>query len=182
VHVVNRDKKASAAALRHARAALSPKTSGGIDRAFSRSVEFESAENPTDIQDLLAIPPARVVVVDDDEDMRRLVTTSLRLAGIEVIEARNGLQVLEYVLPILRDRTRALPDVIISDARMPGVNGISLLESLRGCGCFVPVIFMTAFGGEGFRDDAERLGAAGILEKPLEAGELARVVLKQLGR
>jgi CheY-like chemotaxis protein len=144
-------------------------------------VEFDVDEPATDVHQLPTLPAARVVVVDDDEDMRVLVATTLRHAGMEVIEARNGLQVLDYVMSLARSHA-AQPDLIVSDARMPGVNGLSLLESLRASGSSVPVVFMTAFGGEGFRENAERLGAAQILEKPLEAATLAAAVRKQLGR
>lgn len=144
-------------------------------------MEFDAQEPSTDVRPLATLPRARVVVVDDDEDMRVLVASTLRRAGMEVIEARNGLQVLDYVMSLVRNR-RAQPDLIVSDARMPGVNGLSLLESLRASGSSVPVVFMTAFGGEGFRENAERLGAAEILDKPLEADTLAAAVRKQLGR
>jgi len=85
------------------------------------------------------------------------------------------------VMRVFRERLPQ-PDLVVSDARMPGVNGISLLESLRGVGCSVPVVFMTAHGGEGFRENAERLGACDILEKPLDETKLAEVVRKRLGR
>jgi two-component system response regulator (stage 0 sporulation protein F) len=143
-------------------------------------VEFEATEPSTDIAHV-TLPVARVVVVDDDEDMRRLVAMTLRREGMEVIEARNGLQVLDYVMRVLEERAPQ-PDLIVSDARMPGVNGISLLECLRDAGCSVPVLFMTAYGGEGFRENAERLGASGIIEKPLDSDALAQIVRKQLGR
>ena len=143
-------------------------------------LEFETTEPSTDIAHV-TLPVARVVVVDDDEDMRRLVAMTLRRDGMEVIEASNGLQVLDYVMRVLEQRAPQ-PDLIVSDARMPGVNGISLLECLRDAGCSVPVLFMTAFGGESFRENAERLGASGIIEKPLDSDALAQIVRKQLGR
>ena len=153
--------------------------SGSIP-ASKPPVEFETSESPTDIAHT-TLPTARVIVVDDDDDMRALVAMTLRREGIEVIEARTGLQVLDYVMRVIRER-KPQPDLVVSDARMPGVNGISLLESLRGVGCSVPVVFMTAYGGEGFRENAERLGASYVLEKPLDSDALAEVVRKQLGR
>ena len=143
-------------------------------------MEFEGTESPTDIAHT-TLPNARVIVVDDDEDMRALVALTLRRDGIEVIEARNGLQVLDYVMRVIREHLPQ-PDLLVSDARMPGVNGLSLLESLRGVGCSVPVVFMTAHGGEGFRENAKRLGASYVLDKPLDSDALAEVVHKQLGR
>ncbi|HEX4512048.1 MAG TPA: response regulator [Polyangiaceae bacterium] len=143
-------------------------------------MEFEPAEPSTDVTNV-TLPAARVVVVDDDEDMRALVAMTLRREGMEVIEARNGLQVLDYVMRVIRERLPQ-PDLVVSDARMPGVNGISLLESLRGVGCSVPVVFMTAHGGKAFRENAARLGASDVLEKPLDSDALAEVVRKRLGR
>jgi DNA-binding NtrC family response regulator len=143
-------------------------------------VEFEASERPTDIAHI-SVPTARVIVVDDDEDMRALVTLILRREGFEVIEARNGLQALEHVMHVIREHLPQ-PDLVVSDARMPGVNGISLLESLRGVGCSVPVVFMTAHGGAAFRENAVRLGASDVLDKPLDGDALAEVVRKRLGR
>jgi CheY-like chemotaxis protein len=143
-------------------------------------VEYEGTESPTDVGHA-TLPVARIIVVDDDPDMRTLVAMTLRREGMEVTEARNGLQVLDYVMRAIREHLPQ-PDLVVSDARMPGVNGISLLESLRGVGCSIPVVFMTAYGGEGFRENAERLGACDILEKPLDSDALAEVVRKQLGR
>ena len=165
---------------RHARSPEILVSSRGSNPASQVFVEFEASETPTDIA-LMTLPTARVIVVDDDEDMRVLVAMILRREGMEVIEARNGLQALDYVMRVIRERLPQ-PDLVVSDARMPGVNGISLLESLRGVGCSVPVVFMTAHGGEGFRESAERLGASDILEKPLDSDALAEVVRKQLGR
>jgi CheY-like chemotaxis protein len=119
------------------------------------------------------------VVVDDDEDMRTIVASALRRMGLRVVEARHGLQVLDYVTRLMLDHARA-PDLIVSDALMPGVNGLSLLEELRGCGCDAPVIFMTALRGPDFRESAEKLGAADVLEKPFDDDVLRAAVLKHL--
>jgi CheY-like chemotaxis protein len=145
-------------------------------------VDFEVVEAATDVERVTLAPRPIVLVVDDDEDMRAMVAATLRRNEMDVIEARHGLQVLDYVTHSMLDRKNALPDVIVSDAQMPGVNGLSLLESLRGCGCEVPVVFMTAFAGPGFREKAARLGAAEVLEKPFDDEALCNVVLKQLGR
>ena len=120
------------------------------------------------------------VVVDDDEDMRALVAAVLRHMGLDVVEARHGLQVLDYVAHLMLGHACALPDLIVSDALMPGVNGLSLLEGLRGCGCDAPVIFMTAARTDAFRKSAERLGAAEVLEKPFDAEALRAAVLRHL--
>ncbi len=119
------------------------------------------------------------VVVDDDEDMRTIVASALRRMGLRVVEARHGLQVLDYVARLMLDHARG-PDLIVSDALMPGVNGLSLLEGLRGCGCDVPVIFMTAHRGPDFRESAAKLGAADVLEKPFDDDALRAAVFKHL--
>lgn len=156
--------------------------SRGLVRAYGVFVDFEGVETATDVELVTVVPRAQVIVVDDDEDMRAIVAATLRRSGMDVIEARHGLQVLDYVTRQMLDPNGSLPDVILSDAQMPGVNGLSLLESLRGCGCEVPVVFMTAFVGPEFREDAARLGASDVLEKPFDDTALCKVVLKQLGR
>jgi DNA-binding response OmpR family regulator len=63
-------------------------------------------------------------------------------------------------------------DLIISDIRMPGVNGLSVLEGLREFKGVPPIILITAFGDEQTHADAERLGAAAVINKPFEITEL----------
>ena len=112
-----------------------------------------------------ARPPARVLVVDDDEEMRSLLRRSLEFDGHHVTERDRGTDVLET----LREATF---DLIILDNKMPGLNGLDLLPILRREFPQVPVVLVTAFGGRQVASSALRLGAASYLEKPFRLGQL----------
>jgi DNA-binding NtrC family response regulator len=109
--------------------------------------------------------PLHVLVVDDDDEMRRLLRRSLEFEGHHVTELDRGTQVLKA----LRE---AAFDLIILDNRMPGLNGLELLPSLRREFPHVPVLLVTAFGGRQVASSALRQGAASYLEKPFRLGQL----------
>jgi two-component system response regulator FlrC len=110
-------------------------------------------------------PPLRVLVVDDDEEMRRLLRRSLEFDGHDVTERDRGTQVLKA----LRERVF---DLVILDNRMPGLDGLDLLPTLRRDFPDVPVLLVTAFGGRQVATSALRLGASSYLEKPFRLGQL----------
>ena len=110
-------------------------------------------------------PVARLLVVDDDDDMRALLRRTLESDGYEVTERDRGTHVLEA----LRDSPF---DLIVLDKEMPGLNGLDLLPLLRREFPQLPVVFVTAFGGRQIEASALRLGAASYLEKPFRLGQL----------
>ena len=112
-----------------------------------------------------ALPRIRVLVVDDDEEMRSLLRRSLEFDGHDVTERDRG----TYVLKTLRE---GVFDLVILDNRMPGLNGLELLPSLRREFPDLPVLLVTAFGGHQVAASALRLGAASYLEKPFRLGQL----------
>ncbi len=75
---------------------------------------------------MLAMTRPRVLVVDDDEDMRRLLSDLLHPAGCEVFVAENGQEALEHIT----GGTPAL-DLVVSDINMPGMSGLELLATIR---------------------------------------------------
>lgn len=68
------------------------------------------------------------------------------------------------------------PDVIVTDVRMPGVSGLSLVAGLRSCGCTMPVIIMSAYGDR-LRENAEHVGADAVFTKPFEIDDLRTAVM-----
>lgn len=119
---------------------------------------------------------SRVLVAEDDSEMRSLVVEALRKDGHTVIEAKDGGQ-LRFHLAELRDRGRTFAriDVIVSDIRMPVCNGLEVVEQLTADGVTIPSILMTAFGDDDTRRRAERVGAL-LLDKPLAVDELQAAV------
>jgi CheY-like chemotaxis protein len=123
---------------------------------------------------------SRVLLAEDDEDMRVLLSTALRREGYAVEEVEDGSALLDRIASGLLAGEQTLPDLIISDIRMPGWSGIDVLASLRQSDWAMPVILITAFGDAGTHDQARRLGAASLLDKPFDVEELldaARAIL-----
>ena len=119
--------------------------------------------------------PKRILVVDDDERVLLVFHDALMRMGcqFEVVTARNGRAAL--------GKARETPfDLIITDLRMPDVDGIALTEAIREMDAGVVVIWMTAFGCHTFRDEAARLGVYCCLDKPVEIGEIREAACQAL--
>lgn len=123
-------------------------------------------------------PPRRVLLAEDDAAMRALLACRLRRAGFEVIEASNGAEALQR----LAQRSAGTPgtamaiDVVVSDLRMPGCDGLKILASLQQSAACVPLILITAFGTMATHLEAERLGAYAIVDKPFDLDDLTALV------
>jgi DNA-binding response OmpR family regulator len=112
---------------------------------------------------LVAAEP--IVLVDDDPEMRAMLRDFLAGAGFRVAEAGDTEALLALV-------PQAAPAAIILDHELPGDWGLEVLPLLRQRHPDVPVILITAFGGPRLRATAERLGAAGYLDKPFRMARL----------
>jgi CheY-like chemotaxis protein len=113
------------------------------------------------------IPPTKVLVADDEPEMRKLLTQALREDGYEVIEAKDGLDLLGKIdLEFVDNNANAIIDLIVTDVRMPGVTGMEVLEGLRHIDWATPVIIISAFASPEMIRDAKLFGAAAILPKP----------------
>src|SRR6516162_6485386 len=110
----------------------------------------------------------RVLVVDDEENLRLVVRTFLKREGYEVEVAATGEDALSLV-------ERFGPDVILTDVRMPKMGGMDLLATLRAKGHIATVIVMSAYGNTDLAMQAIKAGAYDYIQKPFKAEE---VVLK----
>ncbi|RFU39824.1 response regulator [Actinomadura logoneensis] len=134
--------------------------------------EVRDGTAPT-ADDLAAAPRlgARVLVADDNADMREYLARLLRGAGYEVRTVRDGRAALEAV------RTDS-PDLVVSDVMMPGLDGLALVGALRTDSrtASVPVLLLSARAGQEASIEGLRAGADDYLVKPFAAAELlARV-------
>jgi DNA-binding NtrC family response regulator len=119
-----------------------------------------------------------VFVADDDVEMRQLLVTVLRREGYEVSEASGGSELLEA----LRASEHRPPDLVISDVEMPRGNGLRVLASVRRSHPEVPVVLITAFGSPEVHREADRLGAAMVLDKPFRFDALREIVQNLMSR
>ena len=117
----------------------------------------------------------RILVVDDDPEMRALLLDVLTNEGYEVIEAKDG---TEAVLAL---RARKF-DLILMDKNMPGPSGLDLLPGFRRVSPWSPIIMMTAFGDVPSYMEAVEKGAVEFLFKPFRMEEVKAAVAKALER
>jgi two-component system chemotaxis response regulator CheY len=113
----------------------------------------------------------RVLLVDDDASIRVLCALSLRAAEFDVTEVADGLQGFEQA-------TRHPPDLIVSDLRMPGLDGFALAAALRHDEATrtVPIVFLSGETGVAERMRAYALGVAGFIMKPFEPAALVALL------
>ena len=121
----------------------------------------------------------RVLVADDEDDFRGLVVAALRDDGYEIIEARNGDELLELITPPVIFRP---PDAIVADIWMPGIDGLSVTAGLRGSGWSTPIILMTANATQEVHSRALELRADGLFQKPFEMRDLRRELRGMISR
>jgi DNA-binding response OmpR family regulator len=111
----------------------------------------------------------RVLIADDSETILLLLRTRLEMEGYEVTAAANGIEA-EAALRGAGEGER--PDVILLDAMMPGKSGLDVLRGLRSAGDETPVLIVSAHRQEEGLGDAEQMGAAGFVGKPIDFEDL----------
>jgi CheY-like chemotaxis protein len=126
--------------------------------------------------------PARILVADDDTEMRNLLASSLRGDGYDVVEATSGPDLLEEVSMLLFSGQAVPVDLIISDERMPGMLGSEVLAGLRESRWPTPFVLITGFGDAETHRRAFSLGARAVFDKPFDLDELKRTVETILAR
>ena len=118
-------------------------------------------------------PRARLLVVDDEEPQRVMLANILGRAGFQVVTAADGGEALA--------RLKDAPfDLMLTDQRMPSMDGLELLERVRRTRQELPIILMTAYGTVSTAVEAMKRGASDYLTKPFERDELLVVVEKAI--
>ncbi len=121
-----------------------------------------------------ALDVKRVLVADDELNMRRVLEAMLRREGYEVITAANGVEAIGGMA------TKGGVHTVITDLKMPGLDGMGLLKRLSAEYPDVPVVMITAHGSVESAVEAVKLGAFDYLEKPFEQEQIRQVVAKAL--
>ena len=145
----------------------------------AHSVDFSSAfelldEAPSSTG---VLRKAKVLLVDDEDQLRRVMRDLLEREGYDVAEARDGVQALDEV-------DRHAPDIIVLDLNLPGMDGYSVLSQLRGRPATrnIPIIVLTAKGDEDNEVRVFELGADDFLTKPFRARALSARLEAMLSR
>lgn len=161
--------------------ATAPRNSGGQGRPrASASVDqsaLELLEEPLPPRTSGGEPARKVLLVDDEDSLRRVMKDLLEREGYAVSEARDGVQALDQV-------DRVGPDIIVLDLNLPGLDGYGVLSHLRSrpATSTIPVIVLTAKGDEDNEVRVFELGADDFLMKPFRARALSARLEAVLGR
>lgn len=118
--------------------------------------------------------PPRVLVVDDDPNIRRSLTRILRSQSFDVSEAEDGHAALAAI-------AQSKPDLVILDIRMPGIDGVETFRLIREQLPRVPGIFMTAYSSSSRVEIADELGGIEVLAKPLQIDLLLELAKAAIG-
>ena len=116
-----------------------------------------------------------IMVVDDIEGVRTVISMQLRTLGYRVIEAKGGLQAVELI-------KREHPSLILMDISMPGMDGLDTARMIRRTEGIsdIPIIGLSAHYGEEMRDEALEAGCNEFATKPLEFKLLADLLCQHL--
>jgi DNA-binding response OmpR family regulator len=121
--------------------------------------------------------PRRIVVAEDDREMREMIASVIAADGYEVIQAGDGNELVNRLEAIAAEpHGRATVAAIICDIRMPRLDGLDVLAVLRCARWYTPVILITAFGDEAVHHEAHNLGATEVLDKPFALERLRDLV------
>jgi len=115
----------------------------------------------------------KILIVDDEKNMRLILNKILSKEGYEIYQAENGNQALKGV-------KKSSPDLVLLDLKLPDINGIEVLEKIKQHDNSITVIMLTAYGDIKNAVEAMKLGAYDYLKKPFDNEEMILVIKKAL--
>jgi two-component system NtrC family response regulator len=119
--------------------------------------------------------PTSILVVDDDESLRRVTQLQLEEAGYPVLTASNGTEALRLI-------DEEIPALVITDLKMPSLSGLELLRKIRDTYPEITVVLITAFGSVQTAVEAMKAGAYDYITKPIDYEELVLLVNRAIER
>jgi len=114
-----------------------------------------------------------ILLVDDDDDFRRAARLVFQLEGFKVLEAKNGFEAIDSF-------TEFIPDLVIVDMKIPGINGIDTVKALKHINSSVPIIMLTAYGTIPDAVKAVHGGALDFIQKTAPYDELVELIKKAI--
>lgn len=120
---------------------------------------------------------AKILIAEDERDIRDLIEFTLKYAGHEVFKAANGVEAVELALDVM-------PDLIMMDVRMPRMTGYEACRRLKEMDSVanIPVVFLSAKGQDAEMQTGLDAGAVAYILKPFAPDELNRRVTEVLGK
>jgi two-component system response regulator (stage 0 sporulation protein F) len=116
----------------------------------------------------------KLLIVDDESDVREFAANFFRKRKLEVSTASSGEEALKAV-------ESQQPSLVLLDIKMSGMDGIEVLKRIKGLNKRIKVIMITGRNDEEAKKETAKLGAFGYLHKPLELDELMAVVMRMRG-
>jgi DNA-binding NtrC family response regulator len=113
----------------------------------------------------------KVLMVDDEEDFVTTLSERMKMRDVDSDVALDGEQALQRV-------EDDIPDVMVLDLKMPGIDGLEVLRRVRKAYPQIPVVILTGHGSEKDEAEARRLGAFDYLQKPVDIEKLIRILRK----
>jgi CheY-like chemotaxis protein len=148
-------------------------------KIFFEGASAHSSDAPTLPGDLLPPVQTRVLIADNLDRSRHAMAKQLRLAGYEVLEARDGYELVAMTAPlILGECTADRPHVLILAAMMPGISGLSILAGVQGSAWTPDVVLLTTFAERARHGERAWAGAASVIDRPFPAERIPKVVAR----
>lgn len=122
---------------------------------------------------MLEMPQGKILIVDDKANIREVLSAILMEEGYEVVASSNANQAMEEIATVL-------PDIIITDIRMPGMDGIDFLKAIKEMDMNIPVVLITAYGSIESAVEAIKIGAYDYLTKPINHEKLKIIIQRAL--
>ncbi|OGS96396.1 MAG: two-component system response regulator [Gallionellales bacterium RIFCSPLOWO2_02_FULL_57_47] len=116
----------------------------------------------------------KILVVDDEEEVRKTIRLQLKGTGLEVVEAEDGKKGIE----LLNSENALTMDAILCDVRMPNINGVEAVSYFRREYPHIPVIVLTGYPDVKLAVDFMKEGVVEYLVKPVEKDKLVEVIMK----
>ncbi len=113
----------------------------------------------------------KVLMVDDEEDFITTLSERMKMRDVDSDVALDGEQALQRVQD-------DIPDVMVLDLKMPGIDGLEVLRRVRKAYPQIPVVILTGHGSEKDEAEARRLGAFAYLQKPVDIEKLVQTLRK----
>ena len=115
----------------------------------------------------------KILIVDDDQDICETLSDILDEEGYDVVTASDGQEALEKI-------RQGSFNLVITDIKMPIMDGMALLKEIEKSHKDIEVIVITSYGNEGQQVEAARLGAYEYLNKPLNLDQLKNIIVRAL--
>lgn len=118
---------------------------------------------------------SKLLIIDDEADIREFAQSYFKKRGIEVFTAANGQEGLEMI-------SANNPDIVLLDMRMEGMSGMDVLKELRAKNLTTRVILVSGIEESEETNEARALGVVDFVHKPLDLSELEKIVMRELGK